>query len=223
MGNYFGYMRISTKEERGLQKFNRQEKALARYAADNKIKFLRIFQEDESGKSFDNRTEWLELENALHPGDTIVFKDISRFTREAVNGLQKYMELLNRGIELIFIDNSTVSSPYIRQLLSVAKEQQLVAKTSLEFTVQLLLIVELDRVQKEREILIKRIKDGQDASTKKNGRPQGSLDKLTPELRADIQKYLADRSIKQVDLLKKYSISKNTFIKYARIIQAENS
>lgn len=222
MCNYFSYMRISTKEERGLQKFNRQEKALEKYAADNNIEYVLQVKEDESGKNFDDRKEWLKLERLVQSGDTIIFKDISRFTREAENGYIKYMELLERGIELIFIDNQTVSTPYIKQLLNVAREQNLVAKTSLESTVKLLLIVELDRVTQEREILIKRIKDGQQASNKKSGRPVGKLDKLTDELRADIKLYLADRTIKQVDLLKKYNISKNTFNKYAAIVKAEN-
>lgn len=222
MCNYFSYMRISTKEERGLQRFNRQAKALEKYAADNNIEYVLQVKEDESGKNFDDRKEWQKLEKLLQPTDVIVFKDISRFTREAENGYKKYMELLERGIELIFLDNQTVSTPYIKQLLNVAKEQNLVAKTSLESTVKLLLIVELDRVTQEREILIKRIKDGQQASNKKSGRPVGKLDKLSNELRADIKLYLADRTIKQVDLLKKYNISKNTFNKYAAIVKAEN-
>ncbi len=61
----------------------------------------------------------------------------------------KYMELLNKGIERIFIDNQTVSTPYIKQLLNVAKAQNLVARTSLQSTVKLLLIVELDRAGKK--------------------------------------------------------------------------
>ena len=32
----------------------------------------------------------------------------------------------------------------------------------------------------------------------------GQLDKLSPELKDDIRKYLHDRSIKQVDLMKKH-------------------
>ena len=68
----------------------------------------------------------------------------------------KYMELLNKGVEPIFIDNQTVSTPYIKQLLNVAKVQNLVARTSLESTVKLLLIVELDRAEQERKIEIGR-------------------------------------------------------------------
>ena len=106
MPNYFSYMRISTKEERALQKFARQENALAKYQRDNGISYTVQFKEDVSGKSFENRTEWQRLERLLQSGDTIVFKDISRFTREAENGYRKYMELLDKGIELIFIDKS---------------------------------------------------------------------------------------------------------------------
>ena len=89
---------------------------------------------------------------------------------------------MNKGVELIFIDNPTVSTTYIKQLLNVAEKQNLVAKTSLENTVKLLLIVELDRAEQERKILIKRITDGIKNSGKKQGRKPGQLDKMTDEL-----------------------------------------
>lgn len=221
MGNIYAYMRISTEEERGKQKFTRQENALEKYAKENKIEYLLKFKEDKSGKDFENRTEWQRLERLLQAGDTIVFKDICRFTRQAEEGYKKYMSLLEKGIELIFLDNPTVSTPYIKQLLDVAKRQNIVAKTSLESTVKLLLIVELDRAEQERLITVKRIKDGIKASTKKSGRKEGQLDKMTDELRADIKSYLSDRSIKQVDLMKKHQISRNTLKKYITIVQAE--
>lgn len=221
MGNIYSYERISTKEERGKQKYSRQDAALAKYANDNNIEFLIQFKEDESGKNFTNRKEWNRLEKLLQSGDTVVFKDISRFTREAENGYSKYMELMSKGIELIFIDNQTVSTPYIKQLLNVAEKQNLVARTSLENTVKLLLIVELDRVEQERLIFIKRVKDGIRASQKTSGRKQGSLDKMTEELKSDIQAYLSDRNIKQVDLMRKHNISRNTLKKYIEIVKSE--
>ena len=222
MDNFFSYKRISTKEERGLQKYNRQEAALKKYAAENGIEFVAEFQEDESGKSFDNRREWKRLEKLVQPGDTIVFKDISRFTREANNGYNKYMELLERGVELVFIDNPTISTKYIKQLLNVAEQQNIVARTSLESTVKLLIIVELDRVEQERLILINRIKCGISASEKQQGRKPGQLDKMTAELEADIKAFLGDRSIKQVDLMEKHKISRNTLKKYIELVK-ENS
>lgn len=218
MRNTFSYMRISTKEERGLQKYNRQEKALKKYAEENSIEYLIEFKEDASGKDF-NRKEWNKLEQLATEGTTIVFKDITRFSREAENGYIKYMELMNRGVDLIFLDNETISTPYIKRLLRVAEQQDLVAKTSLESTVKLLLIVELDRAEQERQILIKRIKQGIEASDKKSGRPKGKIDKMTPELEEDIKKYLKDRSIKQIDLMNKHNISRNTLKKYIELVK----
>ena len=195
MANMYAYMRISTKEDREKQRFTRQENALTKYAADNKIEYVFQFREDVSGKSFKNRTEWQRLEKIVQPGDTIVFKDISRFTREAEAGYTKYMSLMQKGINLIFLDNPTVSTDYIRELLHVAEQQDLVAKTSLESTVKLLLIVELNRAEQERLTISKRTKDGMQAAKEKAeregrewraGRKPGQLDKMTDELQADI-------------------------------------
>lgn len=220
MGNYYNYKRISTKEERELQSYNRQESALKKYAEENGIEYLLEFKEDESGKNFKDRKQWNKLEKLLQPGDTVVFKDISRFTREAEPGYKKYMQLLqDKKVDLIFLDNQTVSTPYIKELLRVAEQQDLVAKTSLESTVKLLLIVELDRAARERETLIKRIKDGIAASEKTSGRKPGSLDKMSDELQKDIEAFLKDRSIKQIDLMKKHNVSRNTLKKYIGIVK----
>ena len=78
-------MRISTKEERGKQKFTRQESALAKYSEQNKIEYTLTFQDDASGKNFD-RKNWKKLESIVQTGDTIIFKDICRFTRENEKG-----------------------------------------------------------------------------------------------------------------------------------------
>lgn len=219
MSNIYSYMRISTKESTDKQSFNRQEKGLKAYASNNNIEYLLNFKDNCSGSTF-KRTEWIKLEKLLQEGDTVVFKEISRFTRQAEEGYKKYMELMNKGINLIFIDNPTISTDYIKNLTRVAKEQDLVAKTALESTIKLLLIVELDRVQKEREIIVKRIKQGIEASEKKSGRKFNSLDKMTDELRADIFKFMNDRNIKQVDLMDKHSISRNTLKKYVEIVKS---
>ena len=50
------------------------------------------------------------------------------------------------------------------------------------------------------------------------GRKEGQLDKMTPELQEDIEKFLSDRSIKQIDLMNKYNISRNTLKKYIEYI-----
>lgn len=223
MGKTFAYMRISTREERGLQKFTRQEQAISRWAKENgrEISERRVYRDDASGKSFD-RPAWKELESDAGPGDTIIVKDVCRFTREYENGFSMYMKLLNRGIELVFLDNPTISTTYIRQMMDIAARQEnRIAQKSLRDTIELLLLVELDRAEQEREITVKRIRDGIAASNKKSGRHVGKLDKLTPELEADIKQYaaqsVADRTTTQADLMRRHGISRNTLKKYVAL------
>ena len=131
---------------------------------------------------------------------------------------------MNNGIDLIFIDNPTISTGYIRNMMDVADRQQnRIAKKTLRDTIELLLLVELDRAEQEREITVKRIRDGIAASPKKSGRPNGKLDKMTPELESDIQKYIAqsvtDRTITIADLMRKHNLTRNTVTKYIRITE----
>ena len=212
MGNYYSYKRISTDTEK--QSFARQEKALKKYAENNKVEYLVEFKEEMSAKNFTDRKEFGKLDKLLASGDTVVFKDLSRFTREAENGYKKYMEWLERGCNIVFIDNPTVSSDYIRQMMTTAEKLDIVSRTAVENTVKLLLIVELDRAEKQRLYISQSIKDGIAASDKKCGRKPGQLDKMSKELESDIEKFLLDRSIRQVDLMKKHGISRNTLKKY---------
>lgn len=222
MGNYFSYMRISTKEERGKQKYTRQENSLERYARNQGIDYVIQFREDASGKSFINRSEWNRLEKIIQSSDTIVFKDITRFTREAENGYAKYMELMSKGINLVFLDNPTLSTDYIKNLIVTSKNMNFLEKTISEMLVTVLLAAELTRAEQERLTISQRTRDGMAASPNKAGRKLGQLDKMTEALKNDIRRYLTDRSIKQVDLMNKYKISRNTLKKYISLLADTN-
>ena len=119
------------------QKYNRQEKALLRYAEENNIEYVAEFSEDESGKSFENRKQWQRLEKLLQSGDTIVFKDISRFTREAENGYKKYMEdqfpdkklpeqlteLQKYGLEICWMNNMYSHKKYFYSIMHQSENE----------------------------------------------------------------------------------------------------
>ena len=135
---------------------------------------------------------------------------------------QKYMELLDKNINIVFIDNPTISTDYMRTMISMAEKQDnRIARKSLEDTIELLILVELDRAEQERLTLSKRTRDGLAASPNKSGRKPGQVDKLTPELREDIIRYLHDRSISQTELIKKHKICRNTLCKYISRVKAE--
>lgn len=212
MGNFYSYKRIST--DTNHQSFNRQIRSLKKYAKDNGIEFVIEFVEEKSAKNFEERKQFQKLEKIIQPGDTVVFKDLSRFTREAENGYKKYIEWLNKGINIVFIDNPTISTDYIRNMINAANEQDLVTKTAMESVIKLLIIVELDRAEKQRLYISQSIRDGIKASKLKSGRKLGEMSKLTSELKSDIKEYLHNRDIKQVDLMQKYKLSRNTLKKY---------
>lgn len=217
MDHYFSYKRISTDTEK--QNFARQEKALQKWAEQHGIEYDVEYTEEKSAKNFEDRKQFQKLDKMLGKGDTVVFKDVSRFTREAENGYKMYMDWLDRGANVVFIDNPTISSDYIRQMIKTANEHDIVTKTAMESIVKLLIIVELDRAQKQREYISKAIIDGIAASDKKSGRKVGQLDKMTEELKLDIEKWLKDRSVRQIDLMQKHKISRNTLVKYIKLIQ----
>ena len=224
MGRTYYYMRISTAEERGKQKFTRQEKAIQDYCKSQSIEYDEhdVFKDDCSGKTFD-RPSWKSLRTRLQAGDTVVFKDISRFTRvETKEAYEAYMDLMKQGIRMVFIDNPIVSTDYIQELAGAAKEQSIITETAMESTIKLLLIVELNRVEEERKNISKRIKDGIAASEKKTGAcRKGRVFKLDERLKEDIKKYLSDRTIKKSDILKDHKMSPNTLDKYIKIVKEQ--
>lgn len=63
------------------------------------------------------------------------------------------------------------------------------------------------------------IKQGIQASDKKQGRKVGQIDKMSEELRSDIELFIGDRSIRQIDLMNRHNISRNTLKKYVEIIK----
>lgn len=68
--------------------------------------------------------------------------------------------------------------------------------------------------ENERLYISQSIRDGIKASKLKSGRKLGEMSKLTSELKSDIKEYLHNRDIKQVDLMQKYKLSRNTLKKY---------
>ena len=87
----------------------------------------------------------------LQAGDTVVFKDLYRFTREAENGYKKYMEWLDRGINMVFLDNPTVSSDYIRQMMTTAEKQDIIYPSLLKME----LLQAIRRVEENQASLIR--------------------------------------------------------------------
>lgn len=89
----YGYCRISTKK----QSLKRQElNILSRY------KNAKIIKEVFTGRKIE-RKEFNKLLSIINKGDTIVFDEISRMSRDSKDGYKLYMELLEKGVNLVFL------------------------------------------------------------------------------------------------------------------------
>ena len=96
MSNTYGYCRISTP----TQSLDRQERNI-KSLYPNAI----IFKEAFTGRSMD-RPIWQKLYKALSAGDTVIFDEVSRMSRDADEGFALYLELFDKGINLIFLKES---------------------------------------------------------------------------------------------------------------------
>ena len=104
----FGYCRIS----KPTQNIERQERNIL-----SSFPNAKIYKEVYTGIVL-SRQEWQKLIKKVRKGDTIVFDSVSRMSRNASEGVEQYMELLDRGIELVFLREPYVNTINYKQALS---------------------------------------------------------------------------------------------------------
>lgn len=220
----YGYCRISTMK----QSIERQIKNIKEQYPD-----AVIISESYTGTKMD-RPAWNKLFKALHKGDMVVFDEVSRMSRNAEEGFKTYKELYNRGINLVFIKESTLNTDNFRETEQIAMtgtEVDCILKGVNEY---LMILAEKQikaaflTAQKEVEYLHKRTSEGIDiarANGKQIGRAEGTKieTKKSKEKKAEIVKYSKDFEgvLSDVDVMKLTGLARNTFYKYKREMKAE--
>ena len=89
----YGYARVSTKK----QSIERQIDNIKAVYPD-----AVIITESYTGTKMD-RPNWNKVYKNVHEGDTIVFDEVSRMSRNADEGFAVYKELYDRGVNLVSI------------------------------------------------------------------------------------------------------------------------
>ncbi|MDD6827402.1 MAG: recombinase family protein [Oscillospiraceae bacterium] len=90
----YGYCRVSTR----TQNIERQERNIKTLYPD-----AAIVKEAFTGTKIYERKAFMKLVDNLKDGDTLVFDSVSRMSRNADEGVALYMELFNKGIDLVFL------------------------------------------------------------------------------------------------------------------------
>lgn len=109
-----GYIRISTKK----QKLERQEENILKVYPEAKI-IKEIF----SGTT-QNRPEWQKLKKKVDNSYKLVFDSVSRMSRNAIEGVEEYFELLEKGVELEFLKEPYINTDVYQEQLKLNENLQ---------------------------------------------------------------------------------------------------
>ena len=178
-----------------------------------------------------NRAEWQKLIKKVKKGDIIVFDSVSRMSGNAVEGFEAYENLFNQGVSLVFLKEPHINTETYQKafnnsieltgnnidfildginkyLLSLAKEQ---------------IIIAFQQSEKEVEDLHQRTKEGIETARlngKQIGQKQGA--KLTTKKsivsKEKIREYSKDFDgvLDDIDVMKLTGISRNSYYKYKK-------
>ncbi|MGN0394252.1 MAG: recombinase family protein [Coprococcus sp.] len=223
----YGYARISTKK----QSIERQiRNILAAYPN------AHIVQEVFTGTKTEGRKEWEKLYKVLKPGDTVIFDEVSRMSRNAEEGYNLYEELFTKGITLVFLKEPHINTDTYKKAINGS-----VAMTGtnadyiLEGVNKFLLALAKEQIQlaftqaeKEVEFLHQRTKEGIETA-RRNGKQIGGatgrtvVTKKSLEMKDKMQRYLKEFNGDMTDtqFMKDFQIAKNTFYKYKAQLKEE--
>ena len=222
----YGYVRISTMK----QSIERQIRNIKELYPD-----AIIVTDEYTGTKLD-RPGWTKLYKKVKPGDTIVFDEVSRMSRDAEEGFAVYEDLFLRGVNLVFIKEPHINTEtykkamengiqmtgtnvdYIlegvnKYLLSLAKEQIRIA---------------FSQAEKEVEYLHQRTREGIETARmngKQIGQPKGAklITKKSIAAKELIRKHSKDfgGTLEDPDVIKLIGCSRNSYYKYKREAREE--
>ena len=223
MGVYYGYCRISRKQQ-SIERQIRNIKEVYPTAT--------IIQEAYTGTKLD-RPKFDKLLNTVKQGDTIVFDSVSRMSRNADEGFALYKELYSKGINLVFLKEPLINTQVYKSKLEAINIPNVEVETlkplmqGLEQTLILLAEEQFKMAfaQAEKEVMDLRQRTREGIQTaringKQIGTPKGT--KLTTKksiiAKEGIRKYSKDfdGTLKDTEVMKLIGISNNTYYKYKK-------
>lgn len=178
-----------------------------------------------------NRPEWNKVYKKVHEGDTIVFDEVSRMSRNADEGFAVYKELYDRGVNLVFLKESTLNTDNFRQTAQIAMTGSDVDCILEGLNRYLMILAEkqiraaFETAQHEVEFLHKRTSEGvrrAQLEGKQVGRAEGK--KITTKKSIEAKKKIADlleKGNKDYDIIKITGLARNTYYKYKRELKEE--
>ena len=198
----YGYIRVSSAK----QITSRQKENILR-----RFPEAEIIEEVYTGKEVEGRIKFRKLIESVNCGDTIVFDEVSRMSRNAEEGFKIYEDLFNRGVNLIFIKQPFINTEVYKKALTgsvnytnsdvdviiegINKYLLLLAKEQIKLAFQ--------KSEEEVKLLSDRTKEAKKIIKAKNYRFNGRLN--------------------DTETMKIAEISRPSFYKYVKEIEAEQN
>lgn len=220
----YGYCRVSTMKQ-----------SIERQIDNIKSKYPEavIITESFTGTKMD-RPSWNKLSKQLREGDTVVFDEVSRMSRNAEEGFQVYKELYEKGVNLIFLKESTLDTENFRKTAQISMTGSDVDVVLEGINKYLMILAEnqiksaFQTAQHEVDFLHKRTSEGV-RKAQANGKQVGILkgQKLTTKksvsAKETIRKHSKDfeGTLSDADVMKLTGLARNTFYKYKREMKTE--
>ena len=238
----YAYCRVSTER----QSLKRQIDNIA--AAFPEITERCYYTEKYTGTTAD-RPAWTRLLARVQPGDTIVFDEVSRMSRDAAEGAKQYEALYSKGVSLVFLKEPHINTDAYREAMQKAANVQTgttgdeIGDCAMEFVQRVMMILArkqitlaFEHAQKERDDLSRRTKEGIQAARKARieagveepfdfNRGKTIETKKSKAAKELIRKHSKDfdGTLKDVECMKLAGIARNTYFKYKRELKTEQS
>lgn len=238
MSHTWAYCRISTPK----QSIERQIRNARAFCPD-----CIIIQEVYTGTKFQGRDEFQKMLRRVKPGDTIIFDSVSRMSRDADEGYRTYMELYEKGIELVFLKERHIDTASYRdsveQLNSVMGQElnikdedigemiQAIMKALEKYQMRMLeKNIQLAFGQAEKEVadLRQRTKEGIKTAIRHGKKPGIEKDrKLVTKKSIEAKEYIKKHSkafggeLNNAQCMKLAGISRDTFYKYKKELEEQ--
>lgn len=226
MCKVYGYCRISTKQQ-SIERQIRNIKAEYEDAI--------ISQESFTGTKMD-RPEWNKLMKAIKSGDTIVFDSVSRMSRNADEGVQTYFELLDNGVNLVFLKEHYIDTEVYKTNtsdkieLTGTDEDEIFKGINNYFRKLAVKQIRIAFEQSEKEVQDnhQRTKEGIETA-RLNGKQIGQVQgrklkvKKAEPMKAEIMRLSKDfkGTLSDVEVMKLTGLARNTYYKYKKELKAE--
>jgi len=219
----YGYCRISTSKQ-NIERQVRNIKTAFPEAV--------IIKETYTGTKFQGRAELDKLLRVIRKKDTIVFDSVSRMSRCAEEGVKLYMELQEKGVELVFLKEPHINTATYRTASenSIGMTGNDIADIYIEATNRVLrllaerqIVLAFEQAEKEVSDLHQRTREGIQTAKlngKQIGQRKGNIltTKKSIASKEMILKYSKSfgGSLSDKDTIKLIGISRNSYYKYKK-------